>query len=71
MDKLGECAGTRGFARFTAFCFTAKNHNGTGPHVFLLVDAKLLNFGTVNSRRDQRIDGVAESVLLLLPLGDG
>jgi hypothetical protein len=23
------------------------------------------------SRRDQRIDGVAESVLLLLPLGDG
>jgi hypothetical protein len=37
----------------------------------LLVDAKLLDFGTVKSRRDQRIDGVAESVLLLLPRDDG
>jgi hypothetical protein len=34
----------------------------------LLVDAKLLNFGTVKSRRDQRINQVAESVLLLLRL---
>src|SRR5438034_5608659 len=51
--------------RYTSLRQAAENHNGSGPKILLLVNAQLVNFGTVKPGRNERIDGVSSSVTLL------
>ena len=71
VQKLGERTGTAGFVRFAASCgLAAENHNRAGSEVFHLVDAQLVNLGTVKSRRDKRADllGLGGNPIFLLRL---
>ncbi|PYK37735.1 MAG: hypothetical protein DME60_12095 [Verrucomicrobia bacterium] len=67
LDNLGEGARRRSC---TALCPAAENHDGLCPHVFLLVDAQLLNAGTVKSGRHQRVDRSGSNVMLLRLCGE-
>ena len=40
----------------------AGNHNGSGPEVFLLVDALLVNRGTVKSNGDEWVRGAGDNL---------
>jgi len=48
----------------------AGDHDSAGPEVFLLVDAQLVNFGTVKSNRDERIIGAGDNLTSRHPLDD-
>jgi hypothetical protein len=41
----------------------AGDHDGSGPEVLLLVDAELLNFGTVEPDWHQRVVGCGNNVI--------
>ena len=47
--------------RETSRLQAAGNPDGSSPHVVLLVDAQLVNFGTVKSIRDKRVRGVNDN----------
>ena len=40
----------------------AGHHDGASTEVFLLVDAQLMNFGTVKSNRNQRVFGKGDNL---------
>ena len=42
----------------------AENHDDAGPQVFHLVDAQLMNLGTIKSWRDEPVDGLRGVILL-------
>ena len=48
----------------------AGHHDGASTEVFLLVDAQLMNFGTVKSNRNERVCGAGDNLILLLRLCD-
>jgi len=64
--KLGKAGGG---GRFTSLCLAAENHDGSGSEVLLLVDAQLVNLGTIKSRRDKGIDVITGRILLLCLVG--
>ncbi len=51
-----------------SLCLAAVNHDRASPHVFLLIDAQLLNAGTVKSGRNEGINELSDNFLVLLRL---
>src|SRR5216684_1996892 len=68
LDKLVDGTESGSRRSRTALCLAAGNHDGSGPEVLLLVDAQLVNFGTVKAGRDEWVGGLGDNVLLLLRL---
>jgi hypothetical protein len=69
-DNLDESAERGG--RCTSLCPAAGNYDGSGPHVLLLVDAQLVNAGTIKSGRDERVGRSGNNCMALLRLrGEG
>ena len=63
-DALGDAlkkGAHRGRTRSPVCC--ARHHDGSGPEVLLLVDAQLLNFGTVKPDWHQRVVGRGNNVI--------
>jgi len=47
--------------RRTSLRLAAVNHDGAGPHVFLLINAKLADLRTIKHGRHKGINGVIDN----------
>ena len=66
LNKLGKCHLKTELRQARRPVTAAENHDGSSPKAFLLVNAELVNFGTVKSRRNERVAAIVKRAILLL-----